>query len=164
VPSTSQQRRGRSTTRRSPRPAPRPAVTPATLERPLAVPFAVLFGLLVAAVDGYLTWLISFGWYLVFPLVLGVAATAGAVLVWFGRRGGWVLLAVAAGLQLLGMLALAVLFAVLGGGSAMWSAVLMLVAPVGCLALVLRRPVRRWSDAGGPTRSPGGRRAGGSSR
>jgi hypothetical protein len=128
------------------------------------VPVAVLFGLLVAAVDGYLAWLLGVGWYLAVPVVLAVAAVAGAALVWAGRRRAWVLLAAAAAVPLLGLLALVFLFGVLGGGSALWAALLMLIAPVGCLALVLRRPVRRWCDAGAPTRSPGGRRARGTSR
>jgi hypothetical protein len=127
----------------------------------MQVPFAVVFGVLVAAVYGYLAWLLDVRWYLVVPAVLGVAALAGAALVWVGARRGWVLLAVVAGLLLLGQLALAVLFGVLGGGRAMWAAVAMLVAPIGCLALVLQRPVRQWR---GPTRSPVGRRAQGSSR
>jgi hypothetical protein len=138
--------------------------TPVSPERPVQVPFAVLFGVLVAAVDGYLAWLLSFGWYLVVPVLLALAALAGAALVWFGRRGAWVLLAVAAVLPLLGLLALAALFGILGGGSALWSAVLLLVAPLGCLALVLQRPVRQWCGAGAPTRSRGGRRGRWSSR
>lgn len=149
------------TVRRSPRPAPRPSFAPATTERPLQVPVAAVFGVLVAGVYGYLAWLIDFDWVLVIPAVLGLAALAGAVLVWRGVRGGWALLAVVAALLLLTMLGLAFLFGVLGGGTALWSALLMLVAPVGCLALVLQRPVRRWRAA---TRSPGGRRGGGSSR
>ena len=124
----------------------------------MLVPFACAFGLLVAAEEAYLSWLLSFGWYLVVPLVLAVAAVAGAVLVWQGRRNGWVLLAVAAVLPLLGLLALALLFGYLGGGTAFWSALLMLVGPVGCLALALQGPVRRWGAAPAATRSPGGRR------
>jgi hypothetical protein len=53
---------------------------------------------------------------------------------------------------------LAVFFALLGGGSAMWSALLLLVGPVGCLALSLRRPVREWTRPAGRARR--GRRAG----
>lgn len=128
------------------------------------MPFVAVFGVLVAAVDGYLAWLLDFGWYLAVPIVLALAAVAGVVLVWQGRRRAWVLLAVAAAVQLLGLLALAFLFGLLGGGSALWAALLMLVAPVGCLALVLRRPVRWWCGARAPTRSPGGRRTWGSSR
>jgi hypothetical protein len=127
------------------------------------VPVAALFGVLVAAEDGYLAWLLSFGWYLVAPLVLAVAALAGAALVWWGRRGGWLVLALAATVPLLGLLALAGLFGVLGGGMAMWSAVFLLAGPVGCLVLALRRSVREWR---GPrsTRSAGGRRGGGGAR
>ena len=156
MPPSSQRR---WTTRRSPRPAPRPAVAPVTPVRPMLVPFAVVFGLLVAAVDGFLAKLLDFGWYLAVPVVLGVGAVAGAALVWWGRRLGWAVLALAAALLLLGLLGLVVLFGLLGGGAALWAALLMLVAPVGCLAVVLRRPVRRWCDLRGRTRSPGGGRA-----
>jgi hypothetical protein len=122
------------------------------------VPFAAAFGLLVTAEEGYLAWLLSFGWYLAVPVVLAVASVAGAGLVWWGRRGGWALLAVAAVLPMLGLLALTLVFGYLGGGSAFWSAVLLLVGPVGCLALALQRPVRRWRGAAPVTRPAGGRR------
>jgi hypothetical protein len=127
-------------------------------ERPLLVPFAAVFGVLVAVEDAYFVWLLDFGWYLVVPLVLAVAAAAGAVLVWQGRRGGWPLLAVAAALPLLGLLALAVVFGFVGGGSAFWSAVLLLVGPAGCLALTLQGPVRAWRGSRTGTRPAGGRR------
>ena len=154
----------RSTTRRSPRPAPRPPRSDLPSGRPLLVPFAALFGLLVAVEDAYLAWLLSFAWYLVVPLVLAVAAVTGVVLVWWGRPRGWLVLAVAAVFPLLGLLALAVLFGLVGGGSALWSSLLLLAGPVGCLALTLRRPVRDWCSPGGATRSPGGRRPPGRSR
>jgi hypothetical protein len=128
------------------------------------VPFAAVFGLVVAAEDGYLAWLLDFGWYLVLPLVVALAALAGAVLVWLGRRPGWALLVVAGVVSLLGLLAVAVLFALLGGGVAFVSAVLLLVGPIGCLALALRRPVRAWRGARPATRSPGGRRGRGRAR
>jgi hypothetical protein len=124
----------------------------------MLVPFAALFGVLVAVEDGYLAWLLSFGWYLVVPLVFAVVALTGVVLVWWGRRGGWQVLAVASVVPLLGLLALVVLFGVLGGGSAMWSAVLLLAGPVGALALTVQPSVRGWRRDGGPTRSVGGRR------
>ena len=41
---------------------------------------------------------------------------------------------------------------------AMWAALLLLVWPLGALIVALRRPVRRWTDAGRAGRSPGGRR------
>jgi hypothetical protein len=122
------------------------------------VPFACAFGVLVAAEAAYFVHLLASGWYLAVPLVLAVAAVAGAVLVWQGRRGGWVVLAAAAVLPLIGLLALAVLFGYLGGGTAFWSALLLLAGPVGCLALTLQRPVRRWRGTGAGTRSTGGRR------
>jgi hypothetical protein len=125
----------------------------------MQVPFAALFGLLVAVEYGYLAWLLSFGWYLAVPVVLGVAAVAGVVLLWAGRPRGWQVLTVVAALLLLGLIALAVLFGLLGGGSALWSTLALLAGPVGCLALTLQRPVRRWRGARGPTRSPGGRRS-----
>jgi hypothetical protein len=122
------------------------------------VPFAAVFGVLVVVEDAYFVWLLDFGWYLVVPLLLAVAAGAGAVLVWQGRRGGWALLAAAAALPLLGLLALAVVFGFAGGGSAFWSALLLLVGPIGCLALTLQRPVRTWRGSRAGTRPGGGRR------
>jgi hypothetical protein len=126
----------------------------------MLVPFAAVFGLLVAVEDAYLAWLLSFGWYLAAPVVLAVAAVTGVVLLWWGRPPGWLILAVAAVLPLLGLIALAVVFELLGGGAALWSALALLVGPIGCLALALQRPVRGWRGSGGPTRSPGGRRSG----
>jgi hypothetical protein len=61
-------------------------------------------------------------------------------------------------LPLLGLLGLAVLFGALGGGSALWAAVLLLVGPVGCLVLTLRRAVRTWRGSGAGTRPGGGPR------
>jgi peptidoglycan/LPS O-acetylase OafA/YrhL len=97
-------------------------------------------------------------------VLLAVAAVAGAVLVFLGRVRSWLLLAVAAALPLAGILVLVVLFAALGGGQAMWSAVLLLVGPVGALVLALRRPVREWTRSGTANRPPGGRRPAGSAR
>jgi len=123
----------------------------------MPVSFAAVFGLLVAAEDLYLAWLLrtpETGWdaFAIVPVLLAVAAVAGAVLVFRGRARSWLLLAVAAALPLAGILVLAVLFAALGGGPAFWSAVLLLVGPVVALVLALRRPVREWtrSAASGP--------------
>jgi hypothetical protein len=123
--------RSRGTTRRSPRSAPR-AVDLPLAERPLAVPFAAFFGLLVAAEDVYLAWLlwtpeVGWDWFMAVPLLLAVP----------------------------GLAVLAVIFAVLGGGQEVWSTLLLLVGPAGCLVLATRRPVREWTRA---RRSPGGRR------
>jgi hypothetical protein len=134
--------------------------------RPLVVPFAAFFGLLVAAEDGYLAWLlwtpeIGWDWFMTGPLLLAVLAVAGAVLVLAGRARGWIVLAVAAVLPLVGLLVLAAFFAVLGGAQEVWSTLLLLVGPVACLVLAVRRPVREWTRA---RRSTGGRRTAGSPR
>jgi hypothetical protein len=167
MPSSSS--RSRVPTRRSPRPAPRAGIAAAVPERPLIVPFAAVFGLLVGLVNGYLAWLmwtpeVGLDWLMVVPALLAVLAVVAAAAVFWGRRPGWALLAAAAGLTLLAVLALAVLFALLGGGQAFWSAVLLLVAPVVALSLALRRPVREWTGRAAANRSPGGRRAAGSAR
>jgi hypothetical protein len=151
--------RGRATTRRSPRPARRPVDTPPA-ERPLAVPFAAFFGLLVAAEDVHLAWLLwtpEVGWdrFMAGPLLFAVLAVVGAALVFTGRARGWLVLAVAAVLPLAGLLVLAAIFAVLGGAQEVWSMLLLLVGPLACLVLALRRPVRDWTRAHRPQ---GGRR------
>ncbi len=155
--------RARGAARRSPRPAPRgPAAPPPPAERPLSATLAAVFGLLVAAVDGYLLWLLwtpEVGWdsYLLVPILLAVLAVAAAVAVFLGVGRGWLLLVVAAVLPLAGLLAVVVLFAALGGGSALWWAVALLVAPVGCLVLGSRREVRDWTRPRA-RRPAGGRR------
>jgi hypothetical protein len=130
---------------------------PVVPERPLLAPFAALFGLLVAAEDLYLAWLLyepdpGWEWYLAVPVLLAGWAAAGAVLVFSGRGRGALVLAGAAVLPLLGILVLAVVLGLLGGGRAMWSSLLLLAGPVGCLSLSLRRPVREWTRAGGSAR------------
>ncbi|MCU1606896.1 MAG: rane protein of unknown function [Modestobacter sp.] len=145
------------------RPAPRRPLgrgfttAPAVPERPLPAPFAALFGLLVAAEDLYLTWLLwvperRWEWYLAVPVLLAGWAVAGAVLVFRGRGRGALVLAGAAVLPLAGILVLTVVLGLLGGGTAMWSSLLLLVGPVGCLALTLRRPVREWTRSAGSAR------------
>ncbi|MGY1689634.1 hypothetical protein [Geodermatophilus sp. SYSU D01105] len=154
--------RSRAAVRRSPRPAPRPApvrTSAAPVERPLLAPFAAVFGVLVAAEDVYLSYLLwapdrGWHWYVLAPLVLAVWAVAGAVAVWLGRRRGWLVLAGAAVPPLLALIGLVVVFGLLGGGSAMWWAVLLLAGPIGCLALTLRRPIREWTRPGRATRPP----------
>jgi hypothetical protein len=131
------------------------AVAPAAPVRPVAAPFAAVFGLLVAAEDGYLGWLLwdadpGWGWYLTLPVVLAAGALTGAVLVLRGRSlGRWfsgsAVLTVFCLLPLLGLLGLTVFFALVGGGQAMWWALLLLVGPIGGLALGLQRPVRAWT-------------------
>ncbi|TFV75422.1 hypothetical protein E4P39_10185 [Blastococcus sp. CT_GayMR19] len=165
MPSSSS--RSRVPARRSPRPAARAGTSATPQERPLAASLAAIFGLLVAAVDGYLLWLLwtpEVGWdsYLLVPVLLGVLAVAAATAVFLGVRRGWLFLAVAAALPLLALLAVVVLFAILGGGSALFGAMALLVAPVGCLVLALRRPVREWTRSGRGRRPAGGRREPGS--
>ena len=156
MPSTSTRRRGPAPQQHRPR---RPigrgfAATPAAPARPLQAPFAAVFGVLVAAVDGYLAWLVwdadpGWGWYLLPPGVLLVAALTGAVLVvrgrGLGRVSGAAVLAWASALPLLGLLVLVVFFLALGGGQAAAEAVLLVVAPLGALVLALQRPVREWT-------------------
>jgi len=168
MPSSSS--RPRAATRRSPRPVPQgPVVAPPPGERPLPATLAAVFGLLVAAVNGYLTWLLwtpEVGWdaYLLVPVLLGVLAVGAAAAVFLGLGRAWLVLAVAAVLPLVGMLAVVGLFAALGGGSGLWGALALLIAPVGCLVLALRREVRNWTRPRRAGRPAGGRRDTGSSR
>jgi hypothetical protein len=157
--------RSRATSRHSPRPAPRRVDVPPA-ERPLVVPFAAFFGVLVAAEAGYLAWLlwtplIGWDWFIAAPLALAALALVGAVLVLIGRAHGWLVLAVAAVLLLAGLGAMAVVLAALAGAEAVWSTMFLVVGPLICLVLAVRRPVRDWTRA---RRSPGGRRVAGSSR
>jgi hypothetical protein len=113
------------------------------------VPFAAVFGLLVAAEDGYLTFLLSVVRWLVVPLLLGLLAVAGAALVWLGRGRGWLVLTVAAVLPLLGLLGVAVVFGLVGGGGAFATALVLLVGPLGALVLATRPEVRAWTTRRG---------------
>jgi hypothetical protein len=167
MPSSSS--RSRVPVRRSPRPVARAVAGSPAEERPIAVPIAAVFGVLVAVENGVLVSLmwtpeVGWDWFMFAPLGLGLLAVAGAGAVLTGRRRGWIPLAVAASLSLLVVLALVVLFALLGGGQAMWEAVLLLVGPVGALVLSLRRSVRTWAGPDRARRSPGGRRSAGSAR
>jgi peptidoglycan/LPS O-acetylase OafA/YrhL len=159
VPSASS--RARTAPKRSPRAAGR--VPPPHPERPSVVPFAVVFGLLVAAEVlylGYLLWEPAPGldWYLVVPVLVAALAVTASVLVLRGKPRSWLLLAGAALLVLLALLVLVFLLAAFGATAEMWSAVLLLVGPVGCLVLATRRPVREWTRPARTTRSPGGGR------
>ena len=164
MPSSSS--RSRVAARRSPRSAPltRPPVATAPV-RPVEAPFAAVFGVLVAAEYVYLGWLLyepgaPLDWYVVVPALLAAGTLTGAALVVLGRGRGWLYLAVGSAVLLLGLLALVLLFGALGGGAALWQALLLLVGPIGCLALTLRRPVRAWTTR----RSPGGRQTAARSR
>jgi hypothetical protein len=159
MPSSSS--RSRATTRRSPRPAPRPPLTRGTatgpVERPLLAPFAAVFGVLVAAEDIYLSYLLwepdrGWHWYVLLALLLAAWAVVGSAMVWLGRPRGWLVLTGASVLPLLALVGLVVLFGVLGGGQALGWALLLLVGPISCLALTLRRPIREWTRPGRATR------------
>ncbi|MCW2742213.1 MAG: rane protein of unknown function [Blastococcus sp.] len=133
------------------------------------MPIAAVFGLLVAVEDSCLAWLLwapgaDWNWYLAVPLLLALLAIAASAAVFWRRPLGWLLLAVAAALSLLGLLALAVLFALLGGGQAFWTALLLLIGPLGALVLASRRSVRQWTGSGRARRPPGGRRTDGEAR
>jgi hypothetical protein len=67
-------------------------------------------------------------------------------------------------LPLLALLLLVLLVGVLGFGSYVALALLLLVGPIGCLVLALQRPVRAWSGPPPADRSAGGRRPGAASR
>jgi hypothetical protein len=165
VPSTSSRRRGAEPAR--PAPAPprlsRGRALPVVHHRPLAVPFGAAFGGLVAAEELYLAWLLwepksGLEWFVAVPVALAALALAGVVLLLLGRRRAWLPLALSSALLLGVLLLLAVLFGALGGGQALWWALLLLVGPVACLALVLRREVRGWRGAAA-RRSAGGARS-----
>ena len=85
-------------------------------------------------------------------MVLAVLAVAGAVLVVLGRARAWVLLAVVSVVLVLCLLGTAVLFGALGLGAVAGQALLLLVGPVGCLVLAVRRPVREWTRPARATR------------
>jgi O-antigen/teichoic acid export membrane protein len=132
--------------------------------RPLTVPFAAAFGGLVTAEVAYfglLLWLPdpALDWFLVVPLVLAVASVTGSVQLLRRRTRSWLLLAIAAAVVQVGLLATAALLAAFSAWGEMWSAVLLMTGPVGCLVLTLRRSVREWTDRG-RTRRSGGRRRG----
>jgi hypothetical protein len=127
------------------------------VDRPLLAPFAGVFGVLVAAEDIYLAYLLwepdrGWHWYVLLPVLLAAWAVLGAAMVWLGRPRGWLVLTAAAVLPLLAMAGLVLLFGVLGGGQALAWALLLLVGPIGCLALTLRRPIREWTRPGRATR------------
>jgi hypothetical protein len=89
--------------------------------------------------------------------VLAVGALTGAVLVLRGRAltrwtSGSTVLVVFSVLPLLGLLGLAVFFALLDGGTAVLRALLLLVGPVGALSLASRRPVRIWTRSASAAR------------
>jgi hypothetical protein len=135
----------------------------------MVVPFAVVFAALVAAEDIYLArllWTPEFGWdrFILVPVALAALALTGAALVHLGRGRGWLVLAVAAAVPLIGLVGIAAFFAALGGGQAMWMAVLLCIGPGTCLVLALQRPVREWSGPGRANQAPGGRRRAGSAR
>jgi hypothetical protein len=127
------------------------------------VPLAAAFGGLLTAETlflGALLWLPdpALDWFLVVPLVLAGATLTGVVLLLRRRFRSWLLLVVPAVLVQAGLLATAGLLAAFSAWGEMWSAVLMMTGPVGCLVLALRRPVREWTDGERIRRSAEGRR------
>jgi hypothetical protein len=149
--------RSRAAARRSPRAAPRrQQAPPTTAGRPVQVPFAAAFGVLVAGEYLWLAWLLrdpeAAVWPVAVPAVLAVLAVAGAVLVVLGRARAWLLLAVVSVVLALGLLGTAVLFGALGLGAVVGQALVLLVGPVGCLVLAVRRPVREWTRPARATR------------
>ncbi|WP_448608008.1 hypothetical protein [Geodermatophilus sp. URMC 60] len=150
--------RSRAAARRSPRAAPRRQQTPPTpAGRPVLAPFAAVFGVLVAVEYLWLAWLlrdpeVAIPWFVVVPVALAVLALAGAALVLLGRARAWLLLAVVSVVLALCLLGTAVLFGALGLGAVAGQALLLLVGPVGCLALAVRRPVREWTHPARATR------------
>jgi peptidoglycan/LPS O-acetylase OafA/YrhL len=170
MPSTSSRGRARPAAPSSPRrPLGRGFAPPAAPARPLEAPFAAAFGVLVAAEYLYLAWLLwepdsGLDWFVAVPALFAAAGVAGAVLVVRGRGRGWVVLTVTAVVLLLGLLALVLLFGALGGGAALWQSLLLLIGPIGCLALTLRRPVREWTSPNRGHRPAGGRRPAGRAR
>jgi len=156
--------RSRAAARRSPRAAPRrPQPPPAPAGRPVLAPFAAVFGVLVAAEYLWLAWLlrdpeVATPWFVAVPAALAVLALAGAALVVLGRARAWVLLAAVSVVLVLCLLATAVLFGALGLGAVVAQTLLLLVGPLGCLVLAVRRPVREWTAPARATRTPERRR------
>jgi O-antigen/teichoic acid export membrane protein len=150
--------RSRAATRRSPRAAPRQRIPPtAPAGRPGLAPFVAVFGVLVAAEYLWLAWLlrdpeVSTDWFVAVPAVLAVLALAGAALVVLGRARAWVLLATVSVVLVLCLLGTALLFGALGLGAVAGLALLLLVGPIGCLVLAVRRPVREWTRPARATR------------
>src|SRR4051812_14166708 len=162
MPSSS---RPRVAARRSPRSAPLARPVPAAARtRPMEAPFAAVLGVLVAAEFVYLGWLLYepgslLDWYVVVPALLAAVTLAGAVLVVLGRGRGWLVLTAASVVLLLTLLALVLLFGALGGGAALWQGLLLVIGPIGLLALTLRRAGRGPATAGRCC-TPGGRGGG----
>lgn len=152
--------RSRAAARRSPRAAPRrPQPPPRPAGRPVLAPFAAAFGALVAAEYLWLAWLlhdpeVATPWFVAVPVVLAVLALTGAALVVLGRARAWALLAAVSVVLVLCLLGTAVLFGALGLGAVVAQTLLLLVGPLGCLVVAVRRPIREWTHSAGATRTP----------
>ena len=137
---------------------------PDLVPRPRAAAVAAAFGALMTAELLFLAVMLVVGNSRldrsgVVIVVLVLAAAAGTLMTLQGRRGGWLLLALAAigALAAVGMLAL-ILIALEAPGPLAVPA-LLAVGPLGCLALAPQRSVRRWAGLH-PTRRPAGGRRG----
>jgi hypothetical protein len=91
-------------------------------------------------------------------VVLVVAAATGTLMVFQGRRGGWILLGLAAVGTLAAVLMYALILSALGVPDQMWTAVPLALVPLGCLVLAPQRAVRAWAGLAPARRSAGGRR------
>jgi hypothetical protein len=152
--------RNRAAARRSPRAAPRQQQPPpGPAGRPVLAPFAAVFGVLVAAEYLWLTWLlrdpaVGTPWFVAVPAVLAGLALAGTALVVLGRARAWLLLATVSVVLVLCLLGTAILFGALGLGAVVGQTLLLLVGPLGCLVLAVRRPVREWTRSARASRLP----------
>ena len=152
--------RSRAAARRSPRAAPyRQHPPPRPAGRPVLAPFAAVFGVLVVAEYLWLAWLlrdpqVGTPWFVAVPAVLALLALTGAALVVLGRARAWLLLAAVSVVLVLCLLGTAVLFGALGLGAVVGQTLLLLVGPLGCLVLAVRRPVREWTRPARATRPP----------
>lgn len=128
--------------------------------RPLAASFATAFGALLT------TEVLIFGVLMVVAdprldratlvaATLVLAAAVGSLMVFQGRRGGWLVLVLASVGAFAGLFLLLLVIRALGVPAEPWAVALLAAPPLGCLVLAPQRAVRSWA---GP--APAGRPAG----